>query len=91
MTNKLIKAIFKWRLNELVSDGASNWGGWQSGFPGSGSPNTGMTKTKGEDVGALPKVKTNTLRSGADDLIKLDGSKTDVIVSPTLNQAATGV
>ena len=83
-------------LSEIVSDGASNWGGWQGGMPGSGSPLKGMKGGGKDDVGKIQKKQDvqKPAKSPPEDTkddIKLSGKKTKVIVSPTLQQSANKI
>jgi hypothetical protein len=79
-------------VHEIVSDGASNWGGWQGGFPGSGSPLKGMRGggdvgkiQKYQDVQRKPKRTSPSWQVGGS--FKLSGKKTKVIQEPTLKQS----
>jgi hypothetical protein len=79
-------------VHEIVSDGASNWGGWQGGFPGSGSPLKGMKgggdvgkNQKYRDVQRKPKRTNASWQVGGS--FKLSGKKTKVIQSPILKQS----
>jgi hypothetical protein len=78
---------------EIVSDGASNWGGWQGGFPGSGSPLKGMSGGK-NGTGKIPPKKKSILGGTVNNLdkdgkgnIKLSRQKTQVILEPTIKQS----
>src|SRR5580658_4491050 len=97
MTNKTLnrrqEGFLEEIIVEIVSDGASNWGGWQGGFPGSGSPLKGMKGGGKDDVGKIQKKQdvqkpAKPPPEDTKDDIKLSGKKTKVIVSPTLQQSA---
>jgi hypothetical protein len=79
-------------VHEIVSDGASNWGGWQGGFPGSGSPLKGLNSGGGKhDTGKIQKYqdvkRKNASWQQGQGPFKLSAKRTKVIVSPTLKQS----
>ena len=89
----LIKPTTRTVINKLImeiaSDAPSNWGGWQGGQPGSGTPLRGMRG--GKDDTGRPNRKSQTIKQtsagGWKGLFKLDGKRTSVIVNPTLKQS----
>src|SRR5271170_4135646 len=88
-------------ISETQSDGASNWGGWQGGLPGSGSPLKGMKGGK-DDTGRLqsksqtvrkraPGGVLNSLPHDSDGNVQLTAKKTQVIVNPTIKQSENDI
>jgi hypothetical protein len=72
-------------LSEIASDNPSNYGGWQGGFPGSGSALTGIRKGSKDDTGKTPsRSATFQHRQGQ---FKLSGTKTKIILEPTMKQS----
>ena len=67
---------------ETVSDAASNFGGWQGGFPGTGDPLKGLRSGGGKnDVGKIQRDKDvkrtgiRPSRSAASDTFRLSKNK----------------
>jgi hypothetical protein len=104
-TKNVIQRLVRERytpIYETTGDGASNWGGWQGGMPGSGSPLKGMRGGK-NDTGRIenqsqtvrrkksaPGGTVGNLPKGNDGNIRL-GPKTKVIVNPTIKQSENDI
>jgi hypothetical protein len=104
-TKNVIQRLVRERytpISETTGDGASNWGGWQGGMPGSGSPLKGMRGGK-NDTGRIqnqsqtvrrkksaPGGTVGNLPKGNDGNIRL-GPKTKVIVNPTIKQSENDI
>ena len=90
--DRIIQTVIEFVVNETVSDAASNFGGWQGGFPGTGDPLKGLKSGGGkDDVGKSPKRRgatVNSLKGGnVKGDIKLSRARTKVIMEPTLKQS----
>ena len=104
-TKNVIQRLVRERytpISETTGDGASDWGGWQGGMPGSGSPLKGMRGGK-NDTGRIqnqlqtvrrkksaPGGTVGNLPKGNDGNIRL-GPKTKVIVNPTIKQSENDI
>lgn len=84
MSNKTTTRVIQKILQEIASDNPSNWGGWQGGFPGSGTPLKGLKGGAKDDTG--PQRTSAAFRAGR-GTFKLSGKKTMVIFAPTLKQS----
>jgi hypothetical protein len=70
--NKRARTIIRTLIHKLAEDNPSNWGGWQGGSPGDGSP--------------LKGLRSNS-KSAASKGFQLSGKKTVVVFNPTKKQS----